>query len=319
MSDKAQVTTVARFPEHFFLENIVVRRDGSILVTVYIQKKLFYLPKPGSEIVLPQLLHEFDDYTTGIVEVKPDVFYISTTSLTGKGDVPGRLWKLDMNNFVDGETDFPNPFPVLTFPGESRFLNGSCLVAPNVILLADSWADLIWRVDILEDGSAMSARIWLKHALLAHDSVNPAKRDSPGVNGLKYNPVDQHLYFTCTAQTLFGRVPVNPLTNEPADEPKEVTERGMMADDLLIDEVANVCYVTTHRQNTIEKIDLNSFARVNSVGNPVNLQVLGPTAGSWSRAPGDYGRVAYFTTDGGHMNPYEGKAREALVVRVELP
>ena len=56
MGERPKVTTVAQFPEHFFLENIMVRRDGSILVTVYIQKKIFYIPKPGSKLVTPQLL-----------------------------------------------------------------------------------------------------------------------------------------------------------------------------------------------------------------------------------------------------------------------
>ena len=313
MAQKAKVTTVARFPEHFFLENIVVRQDGSILVTVYIQKKIFYIPKPGSQLVTPQLLHEFDQFTTGIVEVKPDVFYISTTSV--KGDAPSRLWKLDMNNYTESKTDFPQPVLVFTFPSEARALNGSCLISPSTILLADSWADLIWRVDFSDDGSVASAHTWLKHEMLGHLE---AKTDVPGVNGLKYNPNDHHVYFTSTARTIFGRVPINTITCEPAGEPMDVTDRWMQADDLLIDETTNACYVTTHRQNTIEKFDLNSFERVNIIGNPVDLQVLGPTAGAWGRELGEYGRVAYFTTDGGHMNPYNGEVRPASVVRIEF-
>jgi hypothetical protein len=316
MSNKAQITTVARFKEHTFLENIVVRRDGSILVTAYLNKQVFYIPKPGNELVMPQLLHQFDQFTTGIVEVHPDVFYISTTSVTGA--TRSHLWKLDMNGFVDGISEFPEPVMVFTFPEPARALNGSCLIGPRTMVLADSWADMIWRVDIPEDGpgdgSAITSGVWLKHDMLAHVEEKP---DSPGVNGIKYNHTDQHVYFTSTAQTIFGRVKVNPETLE-AGEPEEIAERGMKDDDLLIDEVANVGYVTTHRQNTIEKFDLNNFCRTCVVGNPTHINLLGPTAGAWSREPGEYGRVAYFSTDGGHMNPFKGKAQMAAVVRVEF-
>ena len=121
-----------------------------------------------------------------------------------------------MNGFEDGETAFPQPILAFTFQSEARALNGSCLVAPNTILVADSWADLIWRVDISDDGSRVSAHVWLKHEMLGHVEAKP---DVPGVNGLKYNPNDQHVYFTSTARTIFGRVPLNPVTYEPAGKP----------------------------------------------------------------------------------------------------
>lgn len=39
----------------------------------------------------------------------------------------------------------------------------------------------------------------------------------------------------------------------------------------------------------------------------------------WGRAPGDYGRVAYVTTDGGHAKPpADGMVRPAQVVRLVL-
>lgn len=317
MGEKMQVTTVARFKEHTFLENIVVRYDGSILVTVYLDKQIFYIPKPQNEPVTPRLIHQFDQYITGIVEVRPDVFYISTTSVTGA--TRSHLWKLDMNKFVDGLSDFPEPVMIFTFPESARALNGSCLIGPTTMLLADSWADLIWQVDFPEygpeDESTLCASTWLKHDMLAHV---PEKQDSPGVNGIQYNPADKHVYFTSTAQTIFDRVKVRDDTLEAASDPEEIAERGMKGHDLLVNSIANVCYVTTHRQNSIERFDLKDFSRTCMVGDPTNIDLLGPTPGARSREPGDYGRVAFFTTDGGHMNPFEGKARMAAIVRVEF-
>src|SRR5215467_2301866 len=42
----AQLTTVAQFPAGYFLENVAVRADGSLLVTAVNKKELRYLPAP---------------------------------------------------------------------------------------------------------------------------------------------------------------------------------------------------------------------------------------------------------------------------------
>ena len=38
---RAKLTVVAEFPEHFFLENMVVRADGSMLITVLNRKEVW--------------------------------------------------------------------------------------------------------------------------------------------------------------------------------------------------------------------------------------------------------------------------------------
>ena len=310
----ARVTAVASFPPNHFLENIVVRYDGSILVTVLSQKHLYYLPSPDFGSVTPLLLYQFDACPMGIVELEHDVFYIGTT--TRFGDVPNTLWRLDMRIFTT--TFVPEPTVVLTFPPQSKVLNGACVLSSSVMLFADSWADLIWRVDIPKDGSPPSARVWLKHTMLAHSS-DPAKHDVPGVNGLKFNNKDKHVYFTTTAQAIFGRIHVDRETLEPVGDPVDVAERWMWGDDLILDEEAGIAYVTTHRQNTIESVHLGTGATANVAGDPLNLDLIGPTAGSWGRGRGQAGRVAYFTTDGGIKNPLDGVVREAMVLRVEFP
>jgi hypothetical protein len=127
------------------------------------------------------------------------------------------------------------------------------------------------------------------------------------------------LYLTTTAQTIFCRIQVDPETLDPAGDPKDVTKRWMWGDDLIIDEDAGLAYVATHRQNTIERITLESGVRQNVAGEPLNLDMIGPTAGAWGRDTGDAGRVAYFSTDGGIKNPLSGVVRESKVLRVEFP
>jgi hypothetical protein len=83
------------------------------------------------------------------------------------------------------------------------------------MLCADSWADLIWRVDIPQDGRC-SVGPCLVEALAY--KLDPKKYDVPGVNGLKFNTADMHVYFTTTAQANLGRVRVDPGTLEPVGE-----------------------------------------------------------------------------------------------------
>ena len=74
---------------------------------------------------------------------------------------------------------------VLRFPAVAQGLNGGCLIAPNVVLLADPFAGLIWRVDLAPDGRA-TASIWLQHYSMGHDPNGGPLADQPGINGLRY-------------------------------------------------------------------------------------------------------------------------------------
>jgi hypothetical protein len=42
----AKITTVANFPEHFMLENLAVRADGSVLVSAVNKMQVWYVPAP---------------------------------------------------------------------------------------------------------------------------------------------------------------------------------------------------------------------------------------------------------------------------------
>jgi hypothetical protein len=53
-------------------------------------------------------------------------------------------------------------------------------------------------------------------------------------------------------------------------------------------------------------------------GDPFDEVLVGPSSAAWGRSPGDHGRVAYVTTDGGTTAPPEGIIRKAALLRVEL-
>ena len=312
-----KLTTIASFPDHYFLENMAIRRDSSILVTVMNHQELWYVPPQGANVpVDPLLIHTFAQPTMGIVEVEPDIFYIATSDLYTSHE--SYLHRLDMRDWNPGKS--VSPEVVLEFPEPVRGLNGSVLIAPNIILIADCFASLIWRVDLSPNGGKPTARIWLKHASMAHDPNDPTYQ--PGVNGLGYAANTNYLYYTSTNQRLFMRVRIDPDTHNPAGEP-EFVAGGMMGDDFCIDQNAGVAYIATHRQNTIDRVSLepsqNSDVRHSVAGDPFTEQLIGPTKGAWGRGPGEYGRVAYFQTDGGTKSqPPDGIVRPAKLLRVEF-
>jgi hypothetical protein len=329
---RAKLTTIASFQPDYFLESMAVRVDGSLLVTVANRNELWYVPPPTANgPVEPAHLYTFPHSAMAVVEVTPDVFYIAVSPvveyqaavLAGHTATPheSSLHRLDLRGWNPGQP--VKPEVVIQFPEAARGLNGGCLIAPNVLLVADCFASLIWRVDLPTGDGKTAAGVWLKHDSMASDPDGPTP-DQPGINGVEYSPKANYLYYTTTAQELFMRVAVDPDTHGPAGEP-EFVAGGMMGDDFCIDDDAAVAYIATHRQNTIDRVSLNpsenSYRRHSVAGKPLTKQLIGPTMGRWGRGRGEYGRVAYFQADGGTKAPPPaagGIARPASILRVEV-
>ena len=314
---KATLTPVALFPEEYFLENLAVRGNGSMLVTAVHQKELWHVPRPGDRgTVQPDLVHTFDHLVTGIAEVQPDVFIVNLTDLYTTHE--SQLARVDLRGWTPGTA--VSPEIALTFDDRVRGLNGSCLVAPGVLLVADCFAGLIWRVDLVAEGQA-SARVWLQDDTMAMDPDSQVDwPPQPGVNGIRYAASRNHLYYTSTAQQVFMRVPTDLDTFDPAGDPRFVAAIDN-ADDFCIDEHAGFAYVTRHRANTIDRVPLEPQhgSEVRHVaGAPFDELLAGPSSAAWGRNAGDHGRVAYVTTDGGTTAPPDGIVRESKVLRVRL-
>ena len=213
------------------------------------------------------------------------------------------------------------PEIIFTFDDQVRGLNGSTLLGPGVLALADCFAGFIWRVDLNDGAHGATARVWLAHDTIAWDpdsAVLPPPQ--PGVNGVRYGPSTGYLYYTSTAQNVFMRVRVDQATLDPADAPEFLASVDQ-ADDFCIDEDAGFAYIALHRPNTIDRVPLepqhgNEVRHI--VDNPQDRIMVGPTSLAWRRQPGDYGRVFYALTDGGFVASPDGIVRKAAMLRGEL-
>lgn len=314
---QANLSVVAEFPEQYFLENLAVREDNSVLVHVANKKELWYVPPAeGKATVTPVHLHTYNENAAGMVELEPDVFILLTGNVYTTHEC--FLYRLDLRKWKPGTP--VSPQRISQFPERARGVNGSCLLGPGVMLVADCFAGLIWRVDFPSSESQPSFRVWLEHETMGY-FPGILKPEQPGVNGVQYAAKTHYLYYSGTAKKLFMRVAVDPSTLEPAGGP-ELVVAGRMGDDFLIDEDAQVIYLTTHRQNTIDVISMdpaiNSGFTQSIAGEPYSPELIGPSAGAWRRGPGDRGRVAYFLTDGGTASPPPDGARPAKLLRAEL-
>ena len=115
-STRVKLSAVATFPKNYFLENLAVRSDNSILVTVLNHNELWFVPSSNDEQpVEPELLFTFSHPAMGIVEVEPDVFYIAASDIyTWKESY---LYRLDLNGWKPGQAVHPES--VLRFLSQS--------------------------------------------------------------------------------------------------------------------------------------------------------------------------------------------------------
>jgi hypothetical protein len=312
------LTPIAYFPEKYFLENLAVRADGSVLVTAVLQKELWCVPisEPRAD-VRPVLVHTFEHMISGIVEVQPDVFIVSVTDAYASQQ--SHLARVDLTKWTPGES--LSPEIIFSFDDQRTGLNGSCLIGPGVMLLADSFAELIWRIDLGPDAKSATARIWLAHDTMAMDPDSGLPwPPQPGVNGVRFGAKNGYLYYTSTAQKVFMRVAVDSKTLDPAGNAEFVAAIDN-ADDFCLDEDAGCAYVTRHRANTVDRVPLEPRhgSEVRHIaGDPFDEVLVGPSSTVWRRSPGDRGRVAYVTTDGGTTASPDGVVRKAALLRLEL-
>src|SRR5262249_32128810 len=174
--------TVASFPAGTWLENLIVEPSGGILVTSYLDGKVYRVQPSGTVATfatLPGTIAGIARVTSGgflVVGWKdrkvPSVFHLSAT---------GALTKV-------------------TALSGAMFPNGICLLQGTRYLIADSYRSLIWEFDAASGKSS----VWLADSVLSRTDTTNA---TPGVNGVRRQGAE--VYLTSTQRGMLLRVPVD--------------------------------------------------------------------------------------------------------------
>src|ERR1700761_2215107 len=116
----AKVSIVAEFPENYFLENLAVRKDNSVLVQVANKKELWYVPPTeGTTPVTPVHLHTYQENAAGIIEFEPDVFLLLSGNVYTTHE--SYLHRLDLRDWQAGTP--VSPQLVCRLPERARGVN----------------------------------------------------------------------------------------------------------------------------------------------------------------------------------------------------
>ncbi len=176
---------LARFPNGTFLENLVIRPDGSVLFTNYFARTVeAWSPAGGATRLASYDAHPVSLTATGdgghALAVHGAPFTGGPAAMRGNAAV----LLLDAAGAVARRIALP----------DAIFPNGGLLIAPGQLLLADSALGRVWAVDL----AAGTARPWLDDPLFAPDPAQPY----PGVNGIKRNGDSLILSNSATRQLL---------------------------------------------------------------------------------------------------------------------
>lgn len=145
-------TTVHRFPNGTWVENLAIRSNGGILVDFGTSPQVAYVDPAAPEGKEAPIIATFPAPATGalgIAELTPDVFYVATSAVGFAGPTPngtGQIWEIDMRKYDKRQEAKVTLVANLT---ESVFLNGvAALGDMKTLLVADPEKGLIWNVNV---------------------------------------------------------------------------------------------------------------------------------------------------------------------------
>lgn len=283
----ARIRPLVQFPNLTWVENIAVRPNGQLLVTVFSSPKVYQIspfqPKPTAKLVatFPQALG-----TLGIAEIEDDVFAITKGNFSSaSGDVTPRsfsVWKADFRNH-----DTPVLSSLVDVP-DATILNGATTVkkGSKILLSADSMAGVIWRIN-LETA---------KYDVILNETSTQPLAPYPagwGANGVHTR--DGHLFFTNSDKGYF-RVPIHD-DGTPAGD-VELISNVKGGDDFSFDKLGNA-FVAAGRFDNITKVTpAGETTPLEYVNADAQVLIEGNTATAFGRTGCDRSTL-YVTTNGG--------------------
>ncbi|KAJ9136872.1 hypothetical protein NKR23_g9446 [Pleurostoma richardsiae] len=301
------VRTVFEFPNDTYVENIAVRPNGQVLVTVLTAPRLFLVDplQPGRAV----LVHTFASAlgVSGIAEYEPDVYACITGNFSfSTGDVGAgswAIWSIDLRGVAlrpDGTLSAPPRTSQIAAVPPARFLNGISLLKAKdkTLLVGDVNGGAIFHVDI----KTGDFRVAINNT---YTQVAPASPFPPaGVDGV--HVCEDALYFTNIGKSIFVKVPISEdgTAAGPFTTVAHTLSRLDEYDDFTFDCDGNA-FLVTGRGNSVEIISPGGRREVIIAGNLNSTAIAEPTSAAFGRGLLDR-NVLYVTTAGGLATPVDG-------------
>lgn len=274
---------IFQFPTGTWIENIAVRWNGHLLITLVNTPELWEINPYATECEDPAtLIHHFDGakMLNGITELQPDVFAVIASNV---------VWEVTFNPTKDVSLSKVRNFT------DAGVLNGMATldVDERIVLISDSRLGLVWRLDM----DQQTAEVVLQDETM---SARTGRRSLIGINGIKI--VNDYVYYNNCPGRLYCRVLINNTTGEAVGEYETIVE-GPLADDIAVTP-DGVGYLAGLDDNVITRVWQNGTTEV-IAGNLNSSALAGATAAAFGRTARDQ-KVLYITTGGGEAAPVNG-------------
>ncbi|TEY77490.1 hypothetical protein BOTCAL_0054g00190 [Botryotinia calthae] len=322
---------VARFPLGYFLENIAVRSDGTLLVTNMIVGQIFYVdPRDKDPESTIQLIHDFnttseapleDDEETGIYGSKnhaeaiiehpkiADLFY-AFSGVHGKADT-WAVYSLDFRGFDPSRGAATTVVEKLADIPGAGWLNGATMIPQTLtLLMAESQQCKIFAFDL----QTRKVSIWIEDERLGKVTIRPPW---PALNGLEY--FRGQIFGTVTDRGTLVKMQVDE-TGEYKRDSLEVVVNQLIGDDFAFD-CEGSAYLATNPAHTVLKfvkvgVEPQKEERLKILGGLDKKETAGPTALAFGRGDNDSDCI-YVVTCGGVVNSIgDNGPGQALIAKV---
>jgi hypothetical protein len=291
------IRPLVQFPNLTWVENIAVRPNGKLLVTLFTSPDLYQID-PFAKPPSPQLVATFPSALgiLGITEIADDVWAITKgnfSSVTGvAAPASFSVWQADFSTCSKPD-DAPQLSRIADNPA-ATMLNGATTVAgkgSRYLLFADSLAGVLWRLDL----KTAKFDVVLNDTATQPDATFGAF--GFGANGVHTRDGDGYLYFTNTNLGFF-RVPIHD-DGLPSGKP-QLLANFTFGDDFAFDPRGGDAIIARGRNDAIAKLAMDDARLTTLAYKNADADVLieGNTAVAFGRTRRDRSTV-YVTTNGG--------------------
>lgn len=291
------VERIHEFSPSTWVENLAVRSNGKVLVTLLTTPDLYQID-PFTPNSAPLLVHHFADHKglLGITETTRDLFYVVTGNYSSADKAnPNPVgaydtYEVDVRNgasnaIVSKNANLPN----------ARLLNGMTTLSASegIVLIADSFAGLLYRLNT-----------HTKQVAVAIDDptmkVPPASKTPFSINGVKIR--NGYLYFTNTAAGTLVKIPISPIDGT-ATGPAVILTTDIAGDDFILDRAGDA-FIAQNGLNNLGFLGPQGGNVTVLTGAPLTDKTVlaGPTACAFGRRRGD--RMSLYITTAGGIAPW---------------